>query len=70
MTPLDGKDGKNKSADFWWKSGADDNLADCALEPREGFACPSCLLGELHYNGLFLLVCDNCGRVAEAGVFT
>jgi hypothetical protein len=33
-------------------------------------ACPSCLLGALYFNGLFQLICDTCGRVAEAGVFT
>ncbi len=53
----------------WWQSDARDD-APCEPEPKEGFPCPSCLLGELQYNGLFQLICDTCGRVAEAAVFT
>lgn len=58
-----------KSDRKWWKRDADDDKL-CVVEPKEGFPCPACLLGELHYNGLFQLICDNCGRVAEAAVFT
>jgi hypothetical protein len=54
----------------WWKQETIDQSKDCAAEPREGHPCPACLLGELHFNGLFQLICDNCGRVAEAAVFT
>lgn len=54
----------------WWKKDAADKSKTCEAEPREGNPCPSCLLGELHYNGLFQLICDNCGRIAEAAVFT
>ena len=54
----------------WWKHGGTEKPKPCDEEPREGRPCPSCLLGELYYNGLFQLICDNCGRVAEAAVFT
>jgi len=70
MATLDETRRRNKSIEPWWKQAIDKKVDTCGHEPREGFPCPSCLLGELHYNGLFQLVCDNCGRVAEAGVFT
>lgn len=54
----------------WWKQGTEEKSENCAVAPREGMPCPSCLLGELYFNGLFQLICDNCGRVAEAAVFT
>ena len=54
----------------WWKQEAAERPESCEAEPREGNPCPSCLLGELYYNGLFQLICDNCGRVAETAVFT
>lgn len=54
----------------WWQSDDAGNNKPCAPGPKEGFPCPACLLGELYYNGLFQLICDNCGRVAEAAVFT
>lgn len=60
-----------KTKEKWWKQGLDEDHISCRpQEPREGHPCPDCLLGELHYNGLFQLICDNCGRVAEAAVFT
>jgi len=62
---------REKPVDRWWKSDdAGEEQAACEPDPREGQPCPSCLLGELQFNGLFQLLCDNCGRVAEAGVFT
>lgn len=70
MTTLEEIRRRNKPVQRWWKSAPNQVQAACEPEPREGFPCPSCLLGELHYNGLFQLLCDTCGRVAEAGVFT
>jgi len=61
---------REKPVDRWWKLTEGDEQTTCDPDLREGFPCPSCLLGELHYNGLFQLRCDNCGLVAEAGVFT
>ena len=56
--------------DHWWKGDGGAAAPDCHPAPREGMPCPSCLLGELNFNGLFQLICDTCGRVAEAAVFT
>lgn len=61
------------SNEKWWKKNSEEARpvdSTCGTDLREGMACPSCLLGELQYNGLFQLICDNCGRVAEAAVFT
>lgn len=54
----------------WWKPDGNAPGEGCSAAPREGLPCPACLLGELHFNGLFQLICDTCGRVAEAAVFT
>ena len=54
----------------WWQNTNRAGEDDCHATPREGLPCPSCLLGTLHFNGLFQLICDTCERVAEAGVFT
>lgn len=70
MTTLEEFRRRDKRVERWWKPAASDEAPACDPEPREGFPCPSCLLGELRYNGLFQLLCDTCGRVAEAGVFT
>lgn len=70
MAKLDDIRRRSKPVERWWKPAADETKVACGYEPREGFPCPSCLLGELQYNGLFQLICDNCGRVADAGVFT
>lgn len=60
-----------KPKEKWWKLGLDADRASCRREePHDGNPCPDCLLGELRYNGLFQLICDHCGRVAEAAVFT
>lgn len=59
-----------KRKERWWKPTDGVGTKACEKEPREENPCPSCLLGELHYNGLFQLICDNCGRVAEAAGFT
>jgi len=54
----------------WWKLDESVRGGLCSTAPREGLPCPACLLGELHFDGLFQLICDTCGRVAEAAVFT
>ena len=62
-----------KPIEKWWKQKQENGNTDyqpCIEDVQEGYTCPSCLLGELRYNGLFQLICDNCGRVAEAAVFT
>ncbi|MCA9933822.1 MAG: hypothetical protein H6662_09610 [Ardenticatenaceae bacterium] len=38
--------------------------------PKAGDTCPFCHEGELHYDGLFLLVCNRCNKIAEGGCFT
>lgn len=70
MTPSQQLPNTTIPKDKWWKSPGKEEAPTCREEPREGYPCPTCLLGELHYNGLFQLICDNCGRVAEAAVFT
>ncbi len=54
----------------WWQTTQPSSGGECRVAPHDGLACPFCLLGALHFNGLFQLICDTCGRVAEAGVFT
>lgn len=70
----DGKSGRPASEQGpgrrWWQTTPPSRGDECRLVPRDGLVCPSCLLGALHFNGLFQLICDTCGRVAEAGVFT
>lgn len=43
----------------------------CLLRaPKPGDVCPSCGRGILDYDSLFMLVCDACGEVADAGCFS
>lgn len=70
---IDGERGRSsgqRDADRWWRKGERPAGGDCRTAPKEGLPCPSCLLGELQFDGLFQLVCDTCGRVAESAVFT
>jgi hypothetical protein len=60
-----------KQPEKWWKSVDDaESKNDCDRQPMDGEHCPSCLIGYLGFNGLFQLICDTCGRVAEHSVFT
>jgi hypothetical protein len=68
MRTAAGRRARNGLANAGGKRRSRRAAANVAL-PRT-MACPSCLLGALHFNGLFQLICDTCGRVAEAGVFT
>jgi hypothetical protein len=53
----------------WWQQ--DTKAAKtCSIPLKPGDACPSCFVGTLDYDGLFLLTCDVCGKVAEGGAFT
>ena len=54
----------------WWEKGKNAGSESCREQLRETMPCPSCLLGDLYYDGLFQLVCDHCGRVVETAVFT
>lgn len=60
----------NRGAKWWHVNGGNQPKKDCEHQPVEREPCPSCLIGQLVYNGLFQLICDNCGRVAEHAVFT
>ncbi len=43
----------------------------CLLTPpKPGDLCPFCQKGSLAYDGLFLLTCSKCKKVAEGGCFT
>ncbi len=66
-----------KPKTYWWQEAnkqetavsADSDL--CLLEtPKPGDLCPYCQEGTLAYDGLFLLTCDKCKKVAEGGCFT
>lgn len=53
---------------FWWRSQED---GTCQTKtPLAGDLCPECGHGYLAYDGLFVLACKKCGKVAEAGAFT
>lgn len=55
----------------WWRKDSDENTGrECNPLLTEGQPCPSCIIGQLRYNGLFQLICDTCDRVAEQAVFT
>jgi len=59
---------EEKKRSFWWQP---TNVPSCnapALKP--GDICPSCTMGDLYYDGLFLLICPVCEKVAEGGAFT
>lgn len=43
----------------------------CLLTPpKPDEQCPNCQQGTLAYDGLFLLTCNTCHKVAEGGCFT
>ena len=52
--------------EYWWKR-EDSEEESCRIPPRPGQTCPECGEGTLAYDGLFILVCDLCGYVAESG---
>lgn len=53
---------------YWWRQ--DGETTDCQTRHREGDVCPSCGIGELAYDGLFVLSCPRCAYAAESGAFT
>jgi hypothetical protein len=64
---------------YWWREeraaatskaeDAEDTV--CLLRaPKPGDVCPTCGRGTLDYDSLFMLVCDACGEVADAGCFS
>jgi len=61
------------SANYWWKQkgdGGEDTAVSIPPLPQPGDTCPFCHTGKLHYDGLFLLICDHCNKIAEGGCFT
>ncbi|MCB8935039.1 MAG: hypothetical protein H6663_06185 [Candidatus Promineofilum sp.] len=70
MSELSRGESSAKPAPKWWKESRKADSGTCYEHLHETMPCPSCLLGELYYDGLFQLVCDQCGRVAETAVFT
>jgi len=61
--------GDERAKDYWWKKDGAEQQS-CELQPRPGHTCPICGKGVLAYDGLFVLVCDHCGYVAESGAFS
>jgi ribosomal protein L37AE/L43A len=62
------ENGQTIQKHWWQQNKVDDACQSAILKP--GDACPSCIVGTLDYDGLFLLTCDTCGKVAEGGAFT
>lgn len=67
---------------YWWQeeraaadavaTGSGDAEATVCLRraPKPGDTCPACGRGTLDYDSLFMLVCDACEEVADAGCFS
>lgn len=62
---------------YWWQeerkattTKAKDAEVCLLRAPKPGDVCPSCGRGTLDYDSLFMLVCDACGEVADAGCFS
>lgn len=58
-----------KKSSYWWKR-PETRTGNCQSSFREGDACPACRQGKLAYDSLFILICPECGHVAESGAFS
>jgi hypothetical protein len=62
------KAGSEGNGRFWWREKGKPICKKPQLKP--GDTCPSCHEGQLAFDGLFMLVCSRCQRVADSGAFT
>jgi hypothetical protein len=62
------KAGSGGNGRFWWRKPGEVICKQPQLKP--GDTCPNCGQGQLAFDGLFMLVCCRCQRVADSGAFT
>jgi uncharacterized protein (DUF983 family) len=68
MKTKDFEEEKETNGRFWWRS--EEKTTCQRAQPMPGDPCPHCQEGTLVFNGLLMLLCDKCQKVADYGGFT
>ena len=53
---------------YWWRQKGE--IVCKQPQPMPGDNCPHCQQGKLMLDGLLMLICNQCGEIADSGCFT